>query len=74
MMQFNLDDALSGKRVITRLGIPVKIIDYSSGYAKYSIRCALPEVDGEVPILSHTKEGRFWSTGIECDEDLFMDE
>ena len=70
MKQFSLDEYLKNpnKKVVTRIGIPVKI--HCTNFVTH--KPVIAEIAGRGYSQSFTKEGRFYEDTYESSEDLFF--
>lgn len=72
MRAFNLAEAKAGKKVVTRDGLPARIICYDRLDNEYPIVALLKMVDGEEDMNSYCLNGCFYDDHEKSEHDLFM--
>lgn len=71
MKPFNLEEALAGKPICTRKGLPARILDTNLKGRTHPIVVAILSGDGCEYVRGYAKDGKLFST-LETEDDLVM--
>lgn len=71
MKPFNLEEALAGKPICTRKGLPARILDTNLKGRAQPIVVAILSRDGCEYVRSYAEDGKLFST-LETEDDLVM--
>lgn len=71
MKPFNLEEAIAGKSICTRKGLPARILDTNLKGQSCSVVVAILSGDGNEYVQSYRKDGKLFSS-LETEDDLVM--
>lgn len=71
MKPFNLEEAVAGKPICTRKGLPARILDTNLKGQSCSVVVAILSGDGNEYVQSYRKDGTLFSS-LETEDDLVM--